>query len=337
MRKVSEQTDLSIVIHKFFTCYLVQQRRLSHNTISAYRDTFKLYLSFLSEQSKTAVASLALKDIDRNSIINFLDHLEADRNNCVRTRNNRLAALRCFVNFAAAEMPSMILQASQILAVPQKRWDRPLLGHLERDEIEALINATDHFTWSGERDHAMLLLFYNTGARVAEVIQLQRNDVDIYRQHTVHFFGKGRKERVVPLWPRTLKRIKLWLTKIPPGESTPLFPNRFGEPLTRSGVRQRLMLAQKQAMDTCPSLRQRHITPHTLRHTTAMHLLQSGVDLSLIALWLGHEQIDTTHQYMEANLEMKKASLKALEPIRDSVMTNFKSPSDDVLAFLEGL
>jgi integrase/recombinase XerD len=338
MNKIKDQhTDLSALLHKFFVSYLVQQRRLSHNTVSAYRDTFKLYLSFLSERLKRPVAMLALNDIDKLSVIEFLQHLEVDRNNSVRTRNNRLAAIRAFLNYVASESPSAILQASTILAIPQKRWNRPLLGCLERDEIEALINSTDSDTWNGERDHSMWLLFYNTGARVSEITHLQRHDIDLQRQHTVHFYGKGRKERVVPLWLKTVRRLKKWLLKIPQSEDTPLFPNRFGESMTRSGVRQRLLVAQQRAIKCCPSLSARKITPHTLRHTTAMHLLQSGVDLSLIALWLGHEQIDTTHQYMEANLDMKRVALESLKPIDTGVAKRFKKPSDAVLAFLESL
>ena len=338
MNKVTEQhTDLSEMLHKFFGYYLVQQRRLSHNTVSAYRDSLKLYLSFLSDKLKRPISMLTLTDIDREDTIEFLQYLEVDRNNSVRTRNNRLAAIRSFLHFVAGESPKAMLQASKILSIPQKRWDRPLLGYLEREEVEALISSTDSFTWSGERDHTMLLLFYNTGARVSEVTQLQRHDVDLNRQHTVHFYGKGRKERVVPIWPKTVRRLKAWLTKIPSSDNTPLFPNRFGEPLSRSGVRQRLLVAQQRAAERYPTLIQKKITPHTLRHTTAMHLLQSGVDISLIALWLGHEQIDTTHQYMEANLEMKKMALKSLLPIDTGFVNRFKKPSDDVLAFLESL
>ena len=337
MNQIAHCTELGYLLHKFFYDYLIQQRRLSHNTVSAYRDTFKLYLTFLSEKAKRPIAMLTLSDIDREGVLNFLQHLENDRGNGIRTRNNRLAAIRTFFNYIAGELPENMFRISQILAIPQKRWNRPLLDHLERDEIEALINSTDISTWNGERDRTMLLLFYNTGARVSEVTHLQRCDVDLQRQHAVHFYGKGRKERVIPLWPKTIKQLKMWLTRSPSADSTPLFPNRFNKPLTRSGVRQRILVAQQRAAKHCPSLSQRKITPHTLRHTTAMHLLQSGVDLSLIALWLGHEQIDTTHQYMEANLDMKKTALKSLEPIDTANIKRFKTPSDSVLTFLESL
>ena len=332
-----EQSDLSKLLYKFFCYYLVQQRRLSHHTIAAYRDSLKLYFLFLSDKLKRPVAILTLNDISRESVIEFLQYLEVVRGNSVRTRNNRLAAIRSFLNYVAGESPGGMLQVSGILSIPQKRWDKPLVGYLEREEIEALINSTDSCTWSGERDHTMLLVFYNTGARVSEITRLQRQDVDIKRQHTVHFYGKGRKERVVPLWPKTIKKLKRWLAKIPQNDNTPLFSNRFGEPLSRSGVRQRLLVAQQRAIQCCPSLDKQQVSPHMLRHTTAMHLLQSGVDLSLIALWLGHEQLETTHQYMEANIEMKKIALKSLKPIETGDVNRFLQPSDAILAFLEKL
>ena len=337
MSKLGQQAELSRLLQEFFCSYLIQQRRLSRNTVSAYRDTFKLFLTFLSKKIGRPVAMLTLNDIDRESIIDFLQYLEVERGNGVRTRNNRLAAIRTFFNYVSGQLPDSLFQITQILAIPQKRWNRPLLGHLERDEIEALINSVDTRTWSGERDQIMLLLFYNTGARVSEVTSLQRKDIDLHRRHVIHYCGKGRKERVIPRWPKTISRLKAWLLKIPSREDGPLFPNRFGELLTRSGVRQRLFIAQQRAMKHCPSLSTRKITPHTLRHTTAMHLLQSGVDLSVIALWLGHEQIETTHQYMEVNLDMKKDALKSLDPVESGAVKRFKKPSDSVLAFLESL
>ena len=266
MNKVKQQTDLARLLRNFFCGYLMQQRRLSSNTVSAYWDTFKLFLAFLSRKVNRPIAMLTLNDIDRESVIDFLQHLEVDRGNGIRTRNNRLAAIRTFFNYVAGELPDNMFQITQILAIPQKRWNRPLLGHLERDEMEALITSIDTRTWSGERDQTMLLLLYNTGARVSEVTPLQRQDVDLCRQHAVHFLGKGRKERVIPLWQKTVRQLKAWLIKIPLTESGPLFPNRFGDPLTRSGVRQRLLVAQQRATKHCPSLSVRKITPHTLRH-----------------------------------------------------------------------
>ena len=334
-----QATDLSIMIQKFFGDYLLQQRQLSHNTVAAYRDSLRLYLLFLSERLKRPVARLCLSDMGYDTTLCFLQSLEEQRHNSVRTRNSRLAAIKSFLNFVAAYLPETMPEASKILAIPQKSWGRPLLDYLEQEEMEALINAIDIRTWSGERDQVMLLVLYNTGARVSEVTRLKVQDVDLEHQHTAHFFGKGRKERVVPLWSKTVKRLNNWLLRLPSNQqgNLPLFPNRFGEHMTRSGVRKRLKVTQIKAAKVCPSLSKKNITPHTLRHTTAMHLLQSGVDLSLIALWLGHEQIETTHQYMNANLEMKKTALASLEPVRIKNADKPKTLSESVLAYLESL
>lgn len=334
----NKPTDLSVMIYKFFGDYLIQHRRLSHNTVAAYRDSLRLYLLFLSERVKRPVARLCVDDMQYDNTLDFLQHLEEQRHNSVRTRNGRLAAIKCFLNYVAIHMPKAMPEASKVLAIPQKTWGRPLIDYLDRIEIEALISAVDNRTWSGQRDQIMLLLLYNTGARVSEMTALKVQDIDLQYQHTVRFYGKGRKERVVPLWSRTVTHLKSWLSMLPSEQSSAsLFPNRFGHPMTRSGVRKRLNLLQSKAVKNCPSLGQKCITPHTIRHTTAMHLLQSGVDLSLIALWLGHEQIETTHQYMTANLEMKKAVLASLEPIKIKGKRNPKLLPESVLAYLESL
>jgi len=333
----NKATDLSLMICKFFGNYLIQQRRLSQNTVSAYRDSLKLYLIFLSERAKQPVARLCISDLEYDNTLDFLQSLEEKRHNSIRTRNGRLAAIKCFLNYVATHMPEIMPQASKILSIPQKTWGKPLIDYLDRTEIEAMISAADS-TWSGQRDQAMLLLLYNTGARVTEVINLKVQDIDLQYQHTVRFLGKGRKERVVPLWSKTMAHLKKWILKLPSEQSTaPLFPNRFGFAMTRSGVRKRLHLLQSNAVKKCPSLSKKCITPHTIRHTTAMHLLQSGVDLSLIALWLGHEQIETTHQYMSANLEMKEKALASLAPIDIKGERKPKSYPESVLNYLESL
>ncbi|TVQ74062.1 MAG: integrase [Oceanospirillales bacterium] len=334
----NKPTDLSILIYKFFGDYLIQNRRLSHNTVSAYRDSIRLYLLFLSERVKRPVARLCVDDMQYASTLDFLQHLEDGRHNSVRTRNGRLAAIKCFSNYVAIHMPEAMPEASKILSIPQKTWGRPLIDFLDRAEIESLVSAADTRTWSGQRDQVMLLLLYNTGARVSEMTALKVQDVDLKHQHTACLYGKGRKERVVPLWSRTVTQLKCWLPMLPSEQpNAPLFPNRFGHPMTRSGVRKRLNLLQKKAVESCPSLGQKCITPHIIRHTTAMHLLQSGVDLSLIALWLGHEQIQTTHQYMTANLEMKKTALASLEPIEIKGHGKMKEIPESLLAYLESL
>jgi site-specific recombinase XerD len=223
----------------------------------------------------------------------------------------------------------------RVLAIPRKRHDRPVLGFLQPKEMQAVQEATDRSTWSGRRDHVLLATLYNTGARVSEVVSLRASDFVPGPTATVHLRGKGRKERRVPLWKSTARLLSRWITDNPGPPDRPLFPNRAGQPLTRSGVAFRLRLAAQQAADACPSLRGRKISPHTVRHTTAMHLLQSGVDITVIALWLGHANPTTTHGYVEADLAMKKRALdKLLEPSQRKVRF---TPSDRLLAFLDRL
>ena len=222
-----------------------------------------------------------------------------------------------------------------MLAIPSKRFDKPLLGFLTREEMQALLAAPNLSTWSGQRDHAMLSTFYNTGARVSEITALRVSDLALGRGASVHIRGKGRKERATPLWASTAKLLERWLTHIRHSPDAPLFPNRNREPMSRSGVERRLRTAVRSATNNCPSLRKRRISPHTLRHTTAMHLLQSGVDITVIALWLGHESPATTHRYVEADLAMKERALKSLQ--EPSTRRLRYSPPDSVLAFLDRL
>ena len=334
----NKATDLSKMVYKFFGEYLIQQRRLSPHTIAAYRDSLRLYLMFTSKKLRRPVTRLCTNDLKYDTTLAFLQDLEEKRSNTVRTRNNRLAAIKCFLNYIGTYLPDAMEQASKVLAIPQKTWGRPLVTYLTRVEIEALLLAADSHSWSGQRDHTMLMLLYNTGARVSEVIQLKVQDIDLMHQHTVRFLGKGRKERIVPLWSNTMSSLIKWMSALPSKQlDSTLFPNRFGDMMTRSGVRQRLITLQKNAVKQCPSLAKKRVTPHTIRHTTAMHLLQSGVDLSLIALWLGHEQLETTHQYMSADLQLKQATLASLAPIDIKGQKSPKMYPDSVLTYLESL
>ena len=337
MKTLAGTTDLGELLQQFFCEYLINQRRVSAHTIASYRDCFLLLLPFTAHSRKKALPTLMMIDLDADTIVRFLHYLEHDRNNSISTRNARLAAVRCFYNFAVTQLPSGMPDIQKVLSIPQKRGDHPMIECLERDEITAIVNSPNQKTWSGCRDHNLLLTLYNTGARVSEITRLQRQDVDLQHQHTVHLHGKGRKERIIPLWQQTVVALHSWMKCIPAEPVTALFPNRFGESLNRSGVRQRLDKAVRTATITCPSLQHRKISPHTIRHTTALHLLQSGVALSVIALWLGHEQIGTTHQYMEANLEMKKAAIDALPPISANNQHDTQKPSKGIIAFLESL
>jgi site-specific recombinase XerD len=311
------------------------QRNVSARTVASYRDTFRLLLGYAEIRFKKCAAALAMADFDAPLVLAFLDHLERERGNSVRTRNARLAAIRSFIHYAAHQDPTSLPIISRVLAIPTKRFDQHVLGFLSRVEVEAVLATPDRSTWSGHRDQVMFTTLYNTGARVSEIIGLRRTDVEFDGARCVHIQGKGRKQRVVPLWSSTVARLKEWIARMEQGPGAPLFPNRDGRPLSRSGVEKRLRLAVAEAAKICPSLVGRRISPHTLRHTTAMHLLQSGVDMTVIALWLGHETPATTHLYVEADLTMKEQALKRVaEPPSGRLRYQAK---DRLLAFLDRL
>jgi integrase/recombinase XerD len=294
-----------------------------------------LLLGYLEQRTGKPPSALQLADLDAPAVLDFLDHLESERGNSVRTRNARLAAIHSFMRYAAVRDPASLPITARVLAIPAKRFDRPVLGYLTREQVAAILAAPDRGTWSGRRDAVLLATAYNTGARVSELTALQVRDVLLDRQTAVHLHGKGRKQRVIPLWKNTTTQLRAWLDKISPAPDAPVFPNRVGAPLTRSGVRDRLDRAVALAEPCCPSLHGQHITPHTLRHSTAMHLLQSGTDLAVIALWLGHSSPAVTHQYLEADLAAKEAVLQRLaDP--GPTPTRFH-PDDRLLAFLQGL
>lgn len=327
--------QLGRLLQGFFYQRLMKQRGVSFRTIHSYRDTFRLLLRFGEQKLGKKAAKITLSDLKVDLVLAFLDYLEEDRHNCTRSRNIRLAAIRSFLHYAALEEPGSMQTIQRVLAIPMKRFDKPLLSFLSLEEIERIVEAPDASTWSGRRDRALFATLYNTGARVSEIVSIKCADIDGSQCTSLLLHGKGRKERVVPLWKRTGQILRQWLPQINHSSHHPLFPNRFGKPMTRSAVEKQLRNAVIQAGKECPSLFGKKISPHTIRHTTAMHLLQSGVDLSVIAMWLGHESINTTHGYMLADIEMKKRALgKMKEPNTEFV--GFK-PSDDVLAFLNSL
>ena len=323
------------LVQDFFLRRLVAQRGASARTVESYRDAFELLFGFAEQRMGKSPSALVLADLDAPLVLDFLDHLEAERGNSVRTRNARLAAIHSFMRYAAVRDPASLPIIQQVLAIPAKRFDRPVLGYLTREQVAAILAAPDRATWSGQRDRVLLATAYNTGARVSELTGLQVRDVLLDRQTAVHLHGKGRKQRVIPLWKKTADELRGWLKRINSAPNAPVFPNRAGAPLTRSGVRDRLDRAVAAAEPYCPSLHGQHITPHTLRHSTAMHLLQSGTDLAVIALWLGHSSPAVTHQYLEADLAAKEAVLRRLtDP--GPTPTRFQ-PGDRLLAFLQGL
>lgn len=328
--------SFSTLLQRFFVEHLGHQRAVSPRTIAAYRDTFRLLLSFAEAKIGKAPTALALGDLDARLILGFLDHLEKDRKNGARSRNARLAALRSFLKYAAHYDLTALPVIEQVLAIPMKRFDRPVLGFLSRQEMQAILEAPDPRTWAGQRDRALFSLMYNTGARVSEGIGLRVGDVVIDGTMAAHLRGKGRKERSVPLWRSTASLIRGWKHRLEgTGDDRFLFPGRGGERMTRSNITQRLDLAVSVAAERHPQLARRSISPHTIRHTTAMHLLQSGVDITVIALWLGHESPATTHMYLEADLSMKERTLDRLQPIGAS--PGRYRPPDQLMRFLQSL
>jgi integrase/recombinase XerD len=326
---------LGPVLRRYFCEFLVSQRDLSPQTIGSYRDTFRLLLAFVERRYRIKADVVCVDDLDAPRVLTFLDDLERRRGNTARTRNARRAAIRSFLRYAAAANPLLLPVAQRVLAIPAKRFERASVGYLTREQIQAIIDSPDLATFSGQRDRVLLVLLYNTGARVSELAGLRIQDVSLESRMSVHIHGKGRKNRSVPLWRQTVKLLRVWLRQLDGAPDSPLLPNARGNPMTRSGIAQRLKLAVKRAASEHPPLRSMRISPHLIRHTTAMHLLQSGVDLSVIAMWLGHETTQTTHLYLDADLESKKRALACLEPPRVGKLS--RSRADGIVQFLKRL
>lgn len=324
------------LVQQFFTEYLVTQRALSPRTIASYRDALMLFLDFAHKRLGKMPTALNLADIEPDLILAFLDHLELERHNSVRSRNLRLTALRAFLKFAARRDVSSFYVIERALGVPMKRFERPMLGFMSREEMLAVIGQPGD-TWTSQRDHLLMAMLYNTGARVSEIIGVRVSDVVMGKSACVHLRGKGRKQRSTPLWKTTVQEIRAWLRRNPTlGADAALLPNRNGHTMTRGNVTQRIDIAVSRAAKVHSSLSNRSISPHTIRHTTAMHLLQSGVAFSVIALWLGHESTTTTHRYVEADLAMKEKALARLqEP--DTKMRRYHPPDDVLMQFLQAL
>jgi integrase/recombinase XerD len=336
MKPVTCATAFPTLVQEFFCKYLIAQRGVSGRTVCSYRDTFKLLLRYCQEKTKKPPERLTLDDFDAPLVLQFLDHLEKERKNTARSRNNRLAAIRTFMRYVSLRDPTSLPLTHRVLAIPMKHFDRPGLNFLSREEMRSIIEAPDPSSWSGRRDQLMFAIFYNTGARVSEIIGMRLKDVQLSPNRLVQIHGKGRKQRVVPLWKQTATQLTQWLQSTAASNpESPVFPNRHGKPLSRTGVETRLQKAVDRAVAAHPSLKSRQITPHTIRHSTALHLLQAGVDMTVIAMWLGHESPATTHLYIEANLAMKEQTLSKLQEI-PAPRRRWK-PSDRLLAFLDAL
>lgn len=327
--------NLAPLIQSFFTRRLIQQRQASPHTISSYRDTFRLLLKFLERQLGKAPSQLSLEDLEAPRIATFLHGLETDRGNSAGTRNLRLTAIRSFFRYVSFEVPENAGQIQRVLAIPGKRQPRPLVRFLSRAEAEALLDAPDVNTWSGRRDHTLMLLALQTGLRLSEITGLRKEDVCLESGAHVRVVGKGRKERCTPLARRTLAVLQAWLKEPPNRDGGFVFPNARGGRLSPDGVHYLLAKHVAVARAKCPMLVDKRVTPHVLRHTAAMELLQAGVDRAVIALWLGHESVETTQIYLQADLAMKEQALAKTNPIRGK-LGRYK-PDDGLMAFLKAL
>ena len=323
------------LLERFFTQRLMQQRQVSPHTISSYRDTFRMLLTFAQQRLHTSPSQLMFAAIDAPLITAFLDHLEKDRGLSVRSRNLRLTAVHSFFRYAAFEAPTHAAQIQRVLAIPSKRFTRTQVHFLTRPEVEALLAAPDQRTWFGRRDHTFLLVAVQTGLRLSEMTGLTRDDVTLGTGAHLHVIGKGRKERCVPLAKPTAGALKGWLCEPARGDGQMLFPNAQGTRLSPDGIHYLLVKHVATAAKVCPSLKKKRVTVHMLRHTMALDLLQAGVDRSVIALWLGHESVETTQIYLEATLAMKEQALGKTTP-PNSKFSRYK-PDDQLLGFLNNL
>jgi site-specific recombinase XerD len=332
---MSNSISLAALLERFFTQRLMQQRQASPHTISSYSETFRQFLTFTEQRLHKAPSRLNFQEIDTPLIMAFLDHLEKRQGVSARSRNLRLTAIRSFFRFAAFEVPTYSAQIQRVLAIPSKRFTRTLVPFLTRAEVDALLAAPDLGTWSGRRDHNFILLAVQTGLRLSEITGLKREDIILGTGAHVRVIGKGRKERCTPIARSTLKVLKGWLREPQRGDGHVLFPNLKGERLSVHGVQYLLNKHRATASAVCLSLKQKRVTVHRLRHTMAMDLLQAGVDRSVIALWLGHERLETTQVYLEATLAMKEKALDKVTP-QNGRRGRYK-PGDKLLAFLNRL
>ena len=328
-------TALAPLLQAFFTDRLRRQQAASPHTIAAYRDAFRLLLHFAQGRLRTAASDLALTDLNAPLIGAFLDRLETERHNGARTRNARLAALRSFFRFLAPREPAHAALIQRVLAIPQKRCDRRVVNFLTRPEVHAVLARPDLTGWMGRRDHLLLVLAVETGLRVSEIVRLRVSDVVLGRSSYLRCFGKGRKERLTPLSRRTATRMRWWLQERKAAPPDPVFPARHGGALSRDAVERLLKKHTAAATATCPALKSKTVSPHVLRHTAAVNLLQAGVDRSVIALILGHESVETTQMYLDADLATKERALARTAPV-GAKPGRFR-PSDTLLAFLQAL
>lgn len=329
------EANLPRLLEGFFSERLMHQRQASPHTIASYRDTFSLLLRFLQERTNKLPSTLSLQDLDAPVVGAFLEHLDKGRGNSPRTRNTRLAAVHAFFGYAALYEPGVSALVQRVLAIPSKRFEHKPIAFLTQEEIQALVAAPDATTWLGRRDRTLLLLTAQTGLRVSELIGLCCQDVVLGRGAHVRCLGKGRKARCTPLREDAVTALSAWLDERRGQPADPLFPNRGGGPLSRDSIEHLVGKYATSARQCCPSLEKKHITPHVLRHSAAMALLQHGIDRAVIALWLGHESVETTQIYLHADMTMKERALAKTSKV--DVPPGRYHPDDELLAFLKSL
>jgi site-specific recombinase XerD len=327
--------DFAPLCQSFFSKRLITQRQASPHTISAYAQTFRLLMKYAQKRLGTPPSKLSLAELDAPFVAAFLDDLEASRSNGARSRNARLASLRSFYHYAALETPQHARSIQRVLAIPYKRLSRRLVAYLTRPEVEALLASVDQSTWVGRRNHALLLVAVQTGLRLSEITGLRQRDAVLGAGAHVRCEGKGRKERCTPLTKPAVAVLKAWIKEQGGDESFFLFPSSSGGRLSADAVQHAVAKHVAAAKRACPSLAKKRVTPHVLRHTAAMELLQAGVDRSLIAIWLGHESLETTQIYLDANLQLKEAILAKMNPL--SGKPGRYRPDDQLLSYLKAL
>ena len=301
--------SFSALLHAFFHEWLGQQRNLSRHTVMSYRDTWRLFLRFISEQNHRPIVALSLSDMDATTVTAFLQYLEDERKVTIGTRNCRLAALHAFFTFIAQREPTVVAQCAEIARIPAKKATRPAMCYVEADEVEAILKQPNQSKSEGQRDYTLLAFLYNTGARIQEALDVTPDAIRFQSPAQVRLFGKCRKERICPLWPETVELLKVLLKRKPRANNEPIFVNRYGRPLGAAGVRFKLAEYVRRAAQTMPSLAKKNVTPHTFRHGAGVMLVSAGIDITVIRSFFGHSRLDTTNIYARANLETKRMAL----------------------------
>lgn len=325
------------LLHSFFHEWLVQQRNVSHHTVLSYRDSWRLFLRFVAARKNKPVSQLGLTDLTELEVLAFLQYTEQERKTSIGTRNCRLAGLRSFFHFVADREPLVALQCAEILRIPMKRAPQGTLCHIEDNEVSAILDQPNRSRIEGQRDHVLLAVLYNTGARIQEALNITPRALRLESPLHVRLFGKGRKERICPLWPETVALLKAFLRKQPRGEDETIFVNRYGRPLGAAGVRFKLKHYLEAACRNTPSLVGKRVTPHTFRHSTAVSLVSAGVDVTVIRDWLGHASLDTTNHYARANVETKRKALEKVDPAARPGRPPRWKRNPDLVAWLDSL